>query len=156
MSGADAPDGAGLPGDIAAAMPGDAMAPSLADIEALARAAYAELPGEMRRLCGDIVFLVAEFAPDEVLDEMGIADPFDLMGLFEGHGLAAVTEPMTGQEPNRISLYRRAMLDYWCEHEETLAAVVAHVLVHEIGHHFGLSDDDMEALEAQADEGTNG
>ena len=131
---------------------GDAMAPSLADIEALARDAYADLPAEVRRLCGDIVFLVADFAPDDVLDEMGIPDPFDLMGLFEGHGLAAVTEPTTGQHPNRISLYRRAMLDYWCEHEETLEAVVAHVLVHEIGHHFGLSDADMEALEAAADE----
>ena len=129
----------------------DAMAPSLNLIEQLARQAYAELPADFRKLCGDIVFQVAEFAPDDILDDMGIPDPFELMGLFEGQGLAALTDPMTGQEPNRITLYRRAMLDYWCEHEETLRAVVAHVLIHEIGHHFGLSDADMEALEAQAD-----
>ncbi|MEM7566366.1 MAG: metallopeptidase family protein [Pseudomonadota bacterium] len=129
------------------------MAPSLETIEILAREAYAELPQEFRALCGEIVFAVAEFATEDVLRDLEIEDPFDLMGLFEGHGMAALIEAQTGQHPNRIFLYRRAMLDYWCEHEESLRAVVAHVLIHEIGHHFGLSDADMEALEAQADEG---
>ena len=128
----------------------DLMAPSLEDIELMAREAYRSLPEDFRRLCGDVVFQVADFASDDILKDMGIEDPFALMGLFEGHGFAAVTDAVTGQEPNRISLYRRAMLDYWCEHEETLGAVVTHVLVHEIGHHFGLSDADMEALEAAA------
>ncbi len=78
--------------------------------------------------------------------------PFDLLGLFEGVGLAhAAAPPAPGVLPNRIWLYRRPILDYWAEHEETLGAVVSHVLIHEIGHHFGLSDEDMEAVEAAAE-----
>jgi predicted Zn-dependent protease with MMP-like domain len=85
---------------------------------------------------------------DEVLEEMEAETPFDLLGLFTGVGMAqdaAVAE--TGRMPNTIHLYRRPLLDYWAEHEETLGAIVTHVLVHEIGHHFGLSDDDMYAIE---------
>ncbi len=133
----------------------DRMAPSLDDIELLAREAYAGLPQAFRVLCGEIVFTVDDFATEDVLRDLDIEDAFDLMGLFEGHGMAALVEVATGQHPNRITLYRRPMLDYWCEHEETLRAVVAHVLIHEIGHHFGLSDADMEVLEAQADKDTN-
>lgn len=134
-------------------VPAKAKSPSLPEIEALARDGFAALPEPFKALCGEVVFLVADFAPDEVLTAMEIEDPFDLMGLFEGHGFAGTLDAVTGQEPNRISLYRRPMLDYWCEHEETLEAVVTHVLVHEIGHHVGFDDDAMEALEAQvADE----
>ena len=125
-------------------------APSLADIETLAAAAYAELPAEFRALCGNLVFSVEDFPADDVLDEMD-AEAFDLLGLFQGLGLAqdqAVAE--SGRLPNMIFLYRRPILDYWAEHEETLGAVVTHVLVHEIGHHFGLSDADMEDIERRA------
>ena len=124
-------------------------APSLSDIEELARAAYAGLPEQFRKLTGDIVIAVADFPPEDVQKEMS-AGPFDLLGLFQGVGLAhdaAVAE--TGRMPNMIFLYRRAILDYWAEHEETLGDIVTHVLVHEIGHHFGLSDDDMYGIEDQ-------
>ena len=126
-------------------------APSAADIEALARLAYDQLPGRFRHLCEGLVIQVADFPDDETLDEMGAESEFDLLGLFRGRGLAqrpAVDE--TGALPNMIWLYRRPLLDFWCEGDETLGAVVTHVLVHEIGHHFGLSDDDMAAIEATA------
>ncbi|HVV92768.1 MAG TPA: metallopeptidase family protein [Hyphomicrobiales bacterium] len=126
-------------------------APSLADIEALAAAAYRRLPEPFRASTAGIVFRVEDFATDEVLDRLGIDDPFDLLGLFQGVGMAhdgAV--PFTGRLPNMIFLYRRPILDYWAEHEDTLDAVVTHVLVHEIGHHFGFSDADMEAIERSA------
>jgi predicted Zn-dependent protease with MMP-like domain len=128
----------------------DRLAPGLDDLEAMAARAYADLPAEFRALCGDILIRVAEFPDDDVLDEMGIESPFDLLGLFQGIGLAHRGEVRTGQAPNMIWLYRRPLLDYWAEHEETLGALVRHVLVHEIGHHFGLSDEDMEAIEAEA------
>jgi predicted Zn-dependent protease with MMP-like domain len=127
-----------------------ASAPTLADIEAIARAGFAALPARFRRMAGDIQVRVAEFPEADVLDDLAIESEFDLLGLFQGVGLAhdaAVAQ--TGQLPNMIWLYRRPILDYWAEHEETLGAIVTHVLVHEIGHHFGLSDDDMEAIEAE-------
>jgi predicted Zn-dependent protease with MMP-like domain len=124
------------------------FAPSLDDFEALALGAYAALPGEFRALVGEVSFVIAEFPADDVLEELEAESPFDLLGLFEGVGMAhAAAVPATGVMPNRIWLYRRPILDYWAEHEETLGAIVTHVLVHEIGHHFGLSDDDMEAIE---------
>jgi predicted Zn-dependent protease with MMP-like domain len=126
-----------------------ALAPNAADIDALAHAAFAELPAAFRRLCDGLVIQVIDFADDETLEEMGIESEFDLLGLFRGRGLAqrpAVAE--TGAMPNMIWLYRRPLLDFWCEGEDTLSAVVRHVLVHEIGHHFGLSDADMSAIEA--------
>ena len=125
-------------------------APSLSDIEELAAQAYAELPQGFRDLCGDILITVADFPSEDVQKDME-AGPFDLLGLFQGIGLAQDGAiPETGRMPNMIFLYRRAILDYWAEHEETLGAIVTHVLVHEIGHHFGLSDDDMYAIEDEA------
>jgi predicted Zn-dependent protease with MMP-like domain len=129
----------------------DSAAPSLDDIETIARDAFAALPADFRTLTGDIQIRVADFPEEEVLRDLGIESEFDLLGLFQGIGLAhAPAVPYTGEMPNSIWLYRRPIIDYWAEHEETLGAVVSHVLVHEIGHHFGLSDDDMEALEAEA------
>ncbi len=127
-------------------------APSLAEFELLADAAFARLPETFRALCRDIVIRVADFPDEDVLEEMNAESPFDLLGLFTGVGLAqdgAVAE--SGRLPNHIHLYRRPILDYWAEHEETLGSLVTHVLVHEIGHHFGLSDEDMERIEALAD-----
>jgi predicted Zn-dependent protease with MMP-like domain len=83
---------------------------------------------------------------------MGVADPFDIMGLFQGVGLPFRSEASATEMPNMIWLYRRPILDYWAENDETLGAVITHVLIHEIGHHFGFSDADMEALEAQVAE----
>ncbi len=127
-------------------------APSLEELEALADEAFARLPEGFRRLVQGVVIRVEDFPTEEVLEEMEAETPFDLLGLFHGIGLAqdaAVTE--TGRLPNMIFLYRRPILDYWAEHEESLGSVVTHVLVHEIGHHFGLSDEDMERVEAEAD-----
>jgi len=126
------------------------VAPSLAEIENLALASFSRMPGNFRALCGEMVIRVSEFPSDDVQAEMK-AGPFDLLGLFQGIGLAQDGAlPETGRLPNMVFLYRRAILDYWAEHEETLGAIVTHVLVHEIGHHFGLSDADMTAIEAAA------
>ncbi|MEO8669408.1 MAG: metallopeptidase family protein [Bauldia sp.] len=125
------------------------MAPSLDDLEGLARSAYADLPDAFRELVGDIQFRVADFPEEDVLTDLGIQSEFDILGLFQGIGLAHdAALAQTGQMPNMIWLYRRPILDYWAENEETLGGIVSHVLIHEIGHHFGLSDADMEALEA--------
>lgn len=127
-------------------------APDLEAFEKMARVAYDGLPAEFRSLTGDIEIRVADFPDDEALDALGLESPFDLLGLFQGVGLAHDTAVAhTGRMPNRIWLYRRPILDYWSEHDETLGDVVAHVLVHEIGHHFGLSDDDIDAIEAAVD-----
>ncbi len=126
-------------------------APSLGEIEALAADAYARLPENFRALCDNLVIQVTDFPTEDVLDQMNAETEFDLLGLFQGVGLpfqsTSVLEPL----PNMIWLYRRPILDYWAEHEDSLNAIVTHVLVHEIGHHFGLSDADMEAIEASAD-----
>lgn len=127
------------------------LAPSIDDIEIIARDAFTELPEVFRNLTGDIQFRVTEFPEEDVLKELGAETEFDILGLFQGIGMAHDSAvPQTGQLPNMIWLYRRPILDYWAEHEETLGAIVSHVLIHEIGHHFGLSDDDMEEIEAAA------
>ena len=126
-------------------------APTPEDIDAIARAAFERLPDSFRRLSEGLVIQVTDFPDDETLKEMDAESDFDLLGLFRGRGLAqrgAVAE--TGELPNMIWLYRRPLLDFWCEGEDSLGAVVTHVLVHEIGHHFGLSDADMEAIEEKA------
>jgi len=126
------------------------FAPSLDDFEKLAKAAYAELPDSFRELTKGIVIRVADFPDEDALEELGLESEFDLLGLFQGVGLAQDNAvPQTGRMPNMIFLYRRPILDYWAEHEETLGEIVTHVLIHEIGHHFGLSDEDMEAIEAR-------
>jgi predicted Zn-dependent protease with MMP-like domain len=127
-------------------------APSLADFEELADAAYARLPERFRKLCDGVVVRIEDFPTDDVIVEMNLEGPFDILGLFTGIGLpqdGAVAE--TGRLPNMIYLYRRPILDYWAEHEETIGAIITHVLVHEIGHHFGLSDDDMQRIETESD-----
>jgi hypothetical protein len=127
------------------------FAPTLAQMEVIADEAFAALPDAFRLLCEGVVIRVEDFPDDEVLEELEAETEFDLLGLFRGRGLAhrgAVME--TGEFPSMIWLYRRPILDYWAEHEETLGHVITHVLVHEIGHHFGLSDEDMEAIEREA------
>jgi predicted Zn-dependent protease with MMP-like domain len=123
-------------------------APSLAELELLAENAFRRLPQKFRALCEGLVIRVEDFPTEEVLDELGAETEFDVLGLFHGIGLPFRSESDPVQMPNMIWLYRRPILDYWAEHEETLGAIVTHVLVHEIGHHFGMSDDDMAAIEA--------
>jgi predicted Zn-dependent protease with MMP-like domain len=126
-------------------------APSLAELERLADDAFRRLPERFRSLCDGLVIRVEDFPTDEVLDTMGAESEFDLLGLFHGVGLPFRSESAPVQMPNMIWLYRRPILEYWAAHEDTLGAIVTHVLVHEIGHHFGLSDADMEAIEARRD-----
>lgn len=129
----------------------DKTAPTLADFEAMAAQSWDRLPHEFRSLCGDLVIRIEDFALDEVLDELDIDSPFDLMGLYQGTSLARLSVSDVPQGPNMVFLYRRAILDYWAENEESLGALVTHVLVHEIGHHFGMSDEDMERIEEEAE-----
>jgi predicted Zn-dependent protease with MMP-like domain len=130
-------------------------APDLAAIEDLAHEAFANLPLAFRNLCTGLVIHVEDFPDDETLTEMECESEFDLLGLFRGIGLAQGGEVATGQMPNQVWLYRRPLLDYWAEHEETLGHLVTHVLVHEIGHHFGLSDYDMQAIETAVEDATD-
>jgi len=128
-----------------------AKAPSQEALEVLAQAAFDRLPEAFRALCADVIFNVTEFPEDDVLKELEAESPFDLLGLFSGVGLPQQGyAPQTGQMPNTIHLYRRPILDYWAENDESLGAIVTHVMVHEIGHHFGFSDEDMEAIEQAA------
>ena len=129
----------------------DSRAPSLEDFELLADAAFATLPPEFRALCDGVIFKIEDFPDEETMRTMACETEFDLLGLFHGRGLPDRDgSGATGELPNMIWLYRRPILDYWAEHDETLGDIVAHVLIHEIGHHFGFSDDDMEAIEAAA------
>ena len=125
-------------------------APSLAEMETVAHDILARLPGQFRNLCEGLIIRVDDFPTDEVLDEMDAESEFDLLGLFQGTGLPYQSNNDVARLPNMIWLYRRPILDYWAEHEETLGHIIRHVLIHEIGHHFGLSDGDMEAIEADA------
>jgi predicted Zn-dependent protease with MMP-like domain len=125
-------------------------APSLVEFDVLATEAFARLPAPFRARCEGVVVRVEDYPSEDVLDEMGIESELDLMGLFQGVGLPFQSESDPAQMPNMVWLYRVPILLYWAEHEETLGAIVTHVLVHEIGHHFGLSDADMAEMERQA------
>jgi predicted Zn-dependent protease with MMP-like domain len=126
---------------------GPLTAPDAATIEAYARAALAALPAPFAAHLGDVVLLVEELADDETLDALGIEDPFELTGLYHGRPIGEKSSLDSGALPDRIHLYRRAILDEWIDSGVALDVLVAHVLVHEVGHHFGLSDEDMHALE---------
>ena len=126
----------------------NAEAPSLDDIETLARHCFTDLPAEFRGLAGDIVFMVQDFPDVAVIEEMALESPFDILGLFQGPDLAQRDQGVSG-ESTMIFLYRRPILDYWAENVGPLGVIVRHVLIHEIGHHFGLSDEAMEAIEEQ-------
>ena len=129
----------------------DLKAPSLAEMEVTAHDIFERLPAEFRGLCEGVILRVDDFPTEEVLDEMECESEFDLLGLFQGVGLPQQSFGDVARLPNMVWLYRRPILDYWAEHDESLGHIVRHVLIHEIGHHFGLSDDDMAAIEAQAD-----
>ncbi|QNM81849.1 metallopeptidase family protein [Sphingomonas sabuli] len=125
--------------------------PSAADIEAIARAALEQLPEPFAQSLGDVVLLVQDFADEDTLAAMGIEDPFGLTGLYEGVPLTEQSVEQSGTLPERIFLYRMPIIDEWAGGEDTLEHLVAHVLIHEVGHHFGLSDDDIHALEDSAE-----
>jgi predicted Zn-dependent protease with MMP-like domain len=128
----------------------NATAPSLADFEELAAQAWERLPPEFREKSADLLIRVEDFPTDEVLDSLGIASPFDLMGLYHGVSLNNKSVMDLPRQPDMVFLYRRPILEEWAEGDESLGSLITHVLVHEIGHHFGFSDDDMERIEQAA------
>jgi predicted Zn-dependent protease with MMP-like domain len=123
------------------------FAPDAAAIERLAEAAIARLPELFRRHLHDVVLRVEEFADEDVLKELGIEEPFELSGLYSGRPVGEQSSTMSGELPAMIHLYRRPLLDEWCETGVSLEELVTHVIVHEVGHHFGFSDEDMHAIE---------
>ncbi|GAA3999909.1 metallopeptidase family protein [Sphingomonas humi] len=125
-------------------------APSLSEIEALARAALDRLPEPFAATAREVLLQVDDFAEDETLADMGIESPYDLSGLYVGRPLTERSVDESGRFPDRVFLYRVPILLEWSEGEDSLEHLVAHVLIHEIGHHFGLSDEDMHALEDAA------
>ncbi len=126
------------------------QAPSADEIEKLARAALEGLPDAFRAYLGDVVLAVEEFADDETLAALGIAHPLDLTGLYHGRPVGEKSSMDTGALPDRIFLYRQPILAEWVETGVRLDDLVRHVLIHEVGHHFGLSDADMHRLEDEA------
>lgn len=126
------------------------LPPSLVELERLAAEAYAHIPEAFRRMTGEIIFRVEDFPDQEVCAELGLESPFDLLGLYQGVDLSQKSGFDTLPRQDMVFLYRRPILDYWIETEGDLPQIVRHVLVHEIGHHFGLSDEDMERIEATA------
>jgi len=121
--------------------------PEIADIESLAREAMALIPEELRRWASDVAVVVEDFPDDDTVEEMGLDSPFDLLGLYRGVDLLAKSVLDAPQDVDMIHLYRRPILDYWCESGEDLRDLVRHVLIHEIGHHFGFDDEEMERIE---------
>ena len=124
-----------------------AVAPTLADVEVIANAAYLTIPAQLRAQVDPVAILVVDFPDDETLDEMGCETAFDLLGLYQGVSLDRKSVTDTPRDVDRIFLYRRPLLDFWSESGEEFGHLVRHVLIHEIGHHFGYSDDDMEAID---------
>ena len=129
----------------------DLKAPSLADMEVMAHEMFERLPEHFRTMCEGVIIRVDDFPTEEVLDQLDAESEFDLLGLFQGTGVPFRSNDDLPCLPNMIWLYRRPILDYWAEHDESLGHIVRHVLIHEIGHHFGMSDDDMAAIEASVD-----
>lgn len=130
----------------------DQAAPSLDDFARLAREAFDALPEPFRSLSGEVVLRIDDFADDETLAALGMADPFELTGLYHGVDVGRRDSLGPAAEPSRVFLYRRPILDEWCERGDVgLSEIISHVLIHEIGHHFGLDDDDIDAIEASAD-----
>ena len=124
------------------------FAPSLAEIEALAQAAVERLPALFRDHLASVLLRVEDFPDPEVIAAMELESEWDILGLYWGRHVGMKGDEPTGAMPDMIFLYRRPLLEEWCEGEDSLEAIVGHVLVHEVGHHFGLSDDAMEAIEA--------
>jgi predicted Zn-dependent protease with MMP-like domain len=131
-------------------MTGQRFAPSLADIEALTQAAVERLPALFRDHLGSVVLRIEDFPDADVIAEMGLDSEWELLGLYQGRHVGMKGDEPSGALPDMIFLYRRPILDEWCQTDDSLEAIVTHVLVHEVGHHFGLSDEAIEAIEARA------
>jgi len=126
---------------------GSRFAPTLAEFENLAAEAWERVPDAFRRMCGDVLFRIEDFPDEDALKALGLESPFDLLGLYQGVSLDKKSFGDLPRGPDLVFLYRRPIIDEWAEGGEQLGHLIAHVLIHEIGHHFGLSDADMQALE---------
>lgn len=126
------------------------LAPDLSDMEEMAEEMFLTLPKAFRDKCTNLVIQVEDFPSEETMEEMELESPYDLMGLYQGVDLSEKSVSDSGKAPDMVVLFRRPILDMWAEGEETLGGLVTHVLIHEIGHHFGLSDEEMEAIEDEA------
>lgn len=126
------------------------LPPSLVDLEKMAEEALASIPAELLTLVGDLLIQIEDFPDEDTEREMGLDSPFDLLGLYRGVDMTRQSVMDLKLSPDMVYLYRRPILDYWCESGEELPHIVRHVLIHEIGHHFGFSDDDMDRIEALA------
>lgn len=144
------------PPDAAGRAPRYTTAPGLDDIEVLAAEAFAQIPEELSRHVTDVVIRVVDFPDDATLEALELESPFDLLGLYHGVSLDQKSVGFTPEDVDMIFLYRRPLLDYWCETDEDLTHLIRHVLIHEIGHHFGLSDEAMHAIEEAADAAGDG
>lgn len=129
---------------------GQTVPPTLADIDAMGQAAVERLPEQFRRWLAPVLLRVEDFPDADVIAEMGLETEFAILGLYQGRHVGTKGDEPTGALPDIIFLYRRPLLEEWCETGEALEALVTHVLVHEVGHHFGLSDADMERIEAES------
>ena len=130
-------------------IPPHATPPSITDLETIAAAAFAEVPEELRRYAVDVAIRVEDFPDEDTERDMELESPFDLLGLYQGIAIPSKSIAEAQAAVDIILLFRRPILDYWCETGEDLTSLVRHVLIHEIGHHFGFSDDDMERLEEE-------
>ena len=128
-----------------------ATAPSLEDIETLATQVFRELPAKFRLCCENVVFWVMDFPDEETMETMELESEYDLLGLYYGGGVPSPPALREAVLPDKIFLYRQPLLSYWAEHGDSLGELVRHVLIHEIGHHFGFSDEDMELIEESED-----
>jgi predicted Zn-dependent protease with MMP-like domain len=128
----------------------DGTAPDAAEIESIAARAYASIPAELRDHVKDVVIRIEEYPDEQTLADLGIESPYDLLGLYHGVDLTQKSIADPQPQTDMIFLYRRPLLDYWIENDFTLGNLVRHVLIHEIGHHFGFSDDDMDAIERKS------
>ncbi|EJF90417.1 metallopeptidase family protein [Bartonella tamiae] len=122
------------------------LSPTLEEIDSLARASFAHLPQTFRAYCSDLIIVIEEFPDQQIMDDLGLESPFELLGFFEGHGIGERFSMETNDPINRITLFRRPILDYWMENDEFLGEIIHHVMVHEIGNHFGLSDDELDEV----------
>lgn len=129
----------------------DRFAPDLTTLEAVAHQAYANLPKEFRTLTANVPIHIADFPSEDITDDLGLDTPFDILGLFEGQGASGHWTPSKKEAGNKITLYRRAILDYWCENDETLHDIISHILINELGHHYGLSELQMADIENALD-----
>ncbi len=123
--------------------------PSIDDILEMAEQAFAAIPAELRDMVRGTAIVVEETADDEILEEMGIENPWELTGLYRGTPLTQKSVLDVPQEPDTILLFREPILLEWVETGEELFRLVRNVLIHEIGHHFGLSDADIDRLETE-------